>query len=698
MTDRKILIIVEGRDNASGALHGVGGALSNIGQIAAGILAAGVFQRLADGIINLGSQGLDAIANYERLGMTLQTLAARELLNTGQTADMGTALDMASLKGKELLGWVEKLAIKSPFTSAGVADAFRTAMAYGFTVDQSKRLTQAMIDFAAGSGASEDSMGRIALALGQIQAKGKLSGQEVLQLVNAGLPVTQILAKAFHKTTAEIMEMQKDGLLPAKDVIEAITQSLEHDFAGAAERQSTSWAGLMGTFKDLKQIGLREFFGGIAQAAQPFMIQLSEWIQGDGIVKLREWGTGLGNIAAKFFNVAEAVLDAGLFSTEFFEALGANEWFTVFEDGSSHLGNFFEMLGMGEEKAQSLAAFLINGVGGGIEWVKGVIDLFRPGFEGLWAFWINNGPALSATVESTFGKLAVIGQDLAAKIIPWVAEKFHMISAWFNENGPLIQAFAANVGIALVWLGEKLAGLWTVVEPLLSGIIDLVLGLAKTIMQLVTGDWAGAWETFKSTMVNAIIAIDNAALAFVNWFLGLFGTSLTELKTWWATTWDGIRQKVSEIWTSIITTATGYVNKFIEIGKNIVQGIINGIKASASGVVSALKGVVDTAISNVKSKLGIKSPSTVFAGIGENMMRGLADGIGGGLSVPVNAVTTAMNSVTTGAMAGAGGGMGAGGGVVLQLTYAPAFSMADEYEFQNKLFPFIDKALRERGR
>jgi len=199
MADRKILIIVEGRDNASGALRGVGGALSNIGQIAAGILTANLFQNLARGIADLGMQGLEAVGNYERLGQTLQTLAARELLNTGAASDMTSALAMASEKSKELLEWTQQLAIKSPFDQQGVSDAFRTAMAYGFTTKEAQRLTQATINFAAGSGATSESMNRIALALGQIKAKGKLAGQEILQLVNAGIPVDSILAKAFGK-------------------------------------------------------------------------------------------------------------------------------------------------------------------------------------------------------------------------------------------------------------------------------------------------------------------------------------------------------------------------------------------------------------------------------------------------------------------------------------------------------------------
>jgi hypothetical protein len=47
---------------------------------------------------------------------------------------------------------------------------------------------------------------------------------------------------------------------------------------------------------------------------------------------------------------------------------------------------------------------------------------------------------------------------------------------------------------------------------------------------------------------------------------------------------------------------------------------------------------------------------------------------------------------------GASGGGGGGGGTVINLTYAPAFSMADKSEFQNKLMPFIIQGIRESKR
>lgn len=294
-----VVVDIVGRDNYSSTL-------GNFGNILTGLKSA--IDLVGDGFrafTGFAMEGLEAIGSYERLEASLTSLVASQMVQAGVAEDVASAMGVASLKAQELVQWNEELAINSPFTSEGVAQAFRMAMAYGFTADESKRLTEAMIDFASGTGATEASMQAIARALGQISATGKVTGGDMLQLVNAGLPVAQILADAFGVTTAEIMDMREKGLLPAKESIEAITVYLETNFAGAAERQALTWAGLLATFEDLKQIGLREFFGGLADAIQPLAVAFAEWMQTEGFDRLREWGDGLATLTTNLIEFAQ---------------------------------------------------------------------------------------------------------------------------------------------------------------------------------------------------------------------------------------------------------------------------------------------------------------------------------------------------------------------------------------------------------
>lgn len=300
--------------------------LGNFGSIVTGIqsaihLAGEAFDFFKDQAL----AGLEAVASYERLEASLTSLVASQMLQAGAADNMAAALKVAQIEAEGLVKWNEQLAINSPFTSEGVAQAFRMAMAYGFTTDEAKRLTEALIDFAAGSGATEFAMQAIARALGQISATGKVTGGDMLQLVNAGLPVVEILAEGFGVTTAELMKMREQGLLPATEAIEYITKYLEENFAGAAERQATSWAGLLGTFEDIKQIGLREFFGGMFEALQPLAVELSTFLQTEGMEKLKEWGEILGGITA---GLADLVTDGKLYELGYqLQELGGKDSF-----------------------------------------------------------------------------------------------------------------------------------------------------------------------------------------------------------------------------------------------------------------------------------------------------------------------------------------------------------------------------------
>lgn len=264
--------------------------------VAGGNLIADGIRNIASSVAQLGGEALSIYSDYERLTMSLETFAAQELIAAGGADSMSEALALSGERAQEVLGWIENLAVQSPFESKDISAAFRLAQAYGFTSDQAMRLTQATVDFAAGAGISGAMMDRITLALGQIQARGKVSAQELNQLSEAGINARSILANAFGVSTASIMEMIEKGLVPADLAVEAITRSLETDFGGAAKRQANTFSGLISSLSDLKSIGLREFFRGTFEEAQPYLQRFVEFVTNPAVKEnLRAWGDNIGS-------------------------------------------------------------------------------------------------------------------------------------------------------------------------------------------------------------------------------------------------------------------------------------------------------------------------------------------------------------------------------------------------------------------
>ena len=87
-----------------------------------------------------------------------------------------------------------------------------------------------------------------------------------------------------------------------------------------------------------------------------------------------------------------------------------------------------------------------------------------------------------------------------------------------------------------------------------------------------------------------------------------------------------IVRSVLDMMATIVKTFVSSLPNIVDVGKQIVKGLWEGIKAMGSWIKEKVGSFFSGIVSGVKSKLGIHSPSRVFAGIGENMALGLGKG------------------------------------------------------------------------
>ncbi len=87
-----------------------------------------------------------------------------------------------------------------------------------------------------------------------------------------------------------------------------------------------------------------------------------------------------------------------------------------------------------------------------------------------------------------------------------------------------------------------------------------------------------------------------------------------------------IVRSVLDMMATIVKTFVSSLPDIVNVGKQIVKGLWEGIKAMGSWIKEKVGNFFSGIVSGVKSKLGIHSPSRVFAGIGENMALGLGEG------------------------------------------------------------------------
>lgn len=646
-------IVAEGKDNASGPLSAVASALSSIGQIAGGILTAGLIQNVAQGIWNFGKSSIEATAQMQAFNMGLSTLVARELRATDKTLDLNTALNKAAPIAGNLADQLRKIAITSPYELGTVQETFRLGMAFGFTSKEATYLTKGILNMASGVGATNEMLSRMSYNFAQIRLQGKVTGVDIRQLALAGFDLVGALRGIGDAYGLEIKNHEDfnkaiaSGKLTWQQFAEGFEKYADENFGGAAERMSRTLMGLGSTFKDLFVLTMPKILGPAAERVTGFFNNiLNDFIAFSDSGALEELGTRIGDrvgVAVDYLqNLYDALKDAGPASSEFREALLSmfsqdvqEQLFSMFDYVQNIASGFIDpLLALSEKLGWSLA---------------GAFEKIQTGLQNFADFFVTNGPGIIANVQSIFGTMLTAMGDLGGTVIPWVAEQFNKISEWFVANGPLIQQYMASIGEVFSAFGQIVVALWSVIQPLLTGLLDLLLQFATYWMQIFTGDIQGAFQTLLAILVTTFNTIYNVVVAFLNMIAGFMGTSLAQIGQVWGNNWRMFLSILQQIGAIIVTTVSTFVTNIYDsfisgmqqivsylqglvgtmrnMGKQLMQGLYDGISSMIGAVVGLAKKVAEEIAKAFATTAKIKSPSQVFFGFGKNIVQGLANGI-----------------------------------------------------------------------
>lgn len=310
MPNYVLKIVIEGEDRASGAIKNVQGALGSLGNIAGRVAIGNLLSDGVKGLAGMAKGALDSYAAYERLGQSINALTAKQALLAGQAGTMEQALAQTSGQSKELLGWIQKLAIESPFRQDDVAQAFRMSMALGFNTSEAQRLTSAMLNFATATGQGGETIERISRALGQMRTKGKVSMEEINQLTEAGVDAMRILQQATGKSGEALSKDIQKGAVDANTAINAILSDTEKLYAGAGKASATSMAGLLSSLQEVQELIGRELFTGVFEQLQGPLAALTTIVTAPEFkAGLETWSATLGAFTGEQIEAAAGAME-----------------------------------------------------------------------------------------------------------------------------------------------------------------------------------------------------------------------------------------------------------------------------------------------------------------------------------------------------------------------------------------------------
>jgi tape measure domain-containing protein len=415
---------------------------------------------------------------------------------TKQTMGLDQALQASSGIVDQYLQRIQAQVLHAPVAQQTMAKMFQTLAGYGAgrgaplgVVETSYQLAQGMSNFGIASGRTNEQLFDMAMAMGQVQSKGKLMAEEMnRQFANAGLTMSDVL-KAFDMaypkfglTAGNFQAWMKEGKITASLFIEAMRQYFAQWDAGA-QRMKSTWAYIPQMLQNIRdtivRIGFTPLFEQLKKPLAAF-IELFDPEKNPGALEgIKAIGQSVGEFIAPAMDWLSHTAVGQL-----------NEFLTGWRYAGSLTGGIANMLGLSiknwdlkaifdtsifQAKAREAGQSIGTNIGGGILSAMLLLPKFGIGLIG--------------------GQKQELGWAGTAVNTLWQGIK--------GAGEGLAQSAAGQLGLPSPQTWEEGINQWSTNWDLLRQIVT------GTIAKIAT-DWSNNWDLLKQIATLGLQEISNA--------------------------------------------------------------------------------------------------------------------------------------------------------------------------------------------
>lgn len=303
---------------------------------------------------------------------------------------------------------------------------------------------------------------------------------------------------------------------------------------------------------------------------------------------------------------------------------------------SSGMGMITDLIsGMGAQ----LPELMTTGTSALMSMIQGIVDglpaLLEAGLQvivGLANGILESIPVLIEALPSIIN--GIIEFILGA--IPQIIETGVQLLTSLVTNLP---AIISAVVAAIPQIVNGLVGsISTMVPRIVTAGVDLLTSLVTNLPTIITS----IVQAIPAIIAGLINAITGSLPQLMTAGVDLLTSLITNLPQIIVT----IVKAIPQIIVGIVKAIIGAVPQLASAGLDLIKGLWQGISNAASWILEKISGFVSNIIGGIKSFFGIKSPSTVMAGIGKFLDQGLAEGIEDNMR-PVSRAMDELGELTT---------------------------------------------------
>lgn len=231
--------------------------------------------------------------------------------------------------------------------------------------------------------------------------------------------------------------------------------------------------------------------------------------------------------------------------------------------------------------------------------------------------------------------------DVWAGFTGWMSDSFGELSRWWNELWTGIGQAINDIWTGIVnWFTDAVTNVVNWVKDYWGLLLSFFIGPLGLVIQWVVEHWSEIVKFFSDTITNIGNFFTSGFNAIGSFLTDVWKNISNGITNWWSNIIAFFRDLPS----NIIGFFSGVGQWLFDAGKNLIQGLFDGIQSLAGNIARFFLDILPGwMVDPFKAALGIHSPSKVFTEFGEN----IGEGVMAGLETLQPEIDTHMRGIVT---------------------------------------------------